>query len=330
VVETLTLAAMRPPQPTYAHHLHAAVSSGALSSLQLETVVYACQRFAGPRLGGGERAGFFLGDGAGVGKGRQIAGLAYEHARTGGTRTLWLSVSADLRHDAARDLDDLGLEPLALHPARGSASGALPNGDLDAAGITDGVLFMTYSLLINSSSASGSRLDQVVRWLSRDGSQAPLLIFDECHKAKRMNADGAAATRTAAAVVALQARLPGAKVLYASATGASVPKNLGYMTRLGTFGFASFPAFLKTLEGAGLGSLELFSMGLKATGAYVCRTLSFAGAEFELSPVQLSPATAAMYDRAAAFWAMLQRVLAAVCDGLDNKPRFMWAQFWGA
>lgn len=43
------------------------------------------------------RPGFFLADGAGVGKGRQIAALIAEHWRTGGRRVLWLSVSTDLQ-----------------------------------------------------------------------------------------------------------------------------------------------------------------------------------------------------------------------------------------
>ena len=43
------------------------VASGALSALQLESVTYGMQRHA-HQLPGGERAGFFIGDGAGVGK----------------------------------------------------------------------------------------------------------------------------------------------------------------------------------------------------------------------------------------------------------------------
>ncbi len=35
----------------------------------------------------------------------------------------------------------------------------------------------------------------------------------------------------------LQEQLTDAKILYSSATGASEPKNLAYMTRLGLFGF---------------------------------------------------------------------------------------------
>ncbi len=333
-METLTLAAMVPPKPTYVHHLGAAVASGALSSLQLECVIYAFQRFNGHRLATGARAGFFLGDGAGVGKGRQLAGCAYEHWATGGRRVLWLSVSPDLRHDAARDLDDLGLAPLPLFPARGGA-GTLPTGVLDALGVKDGVLFMTYSLLI-SSSAKGSRLDQVVRWLQKDPTGG-LVMFDEGHKAKNLlvaGKGGGKPTKTAQAVVALQQRLPDARVIYASATGASVPKNLGYMVRLGAFNFPSFEEFLGTLKESGLGSLELFSMGLKACGTYLCRTLSYAGAEFELAEVPLGGPLGAMYDRSAEFWQMLAQVFmqAEAGQGLHakSKSRFKYAQFWGA
>lgn len=45
------------------------MARGELSSAQLETVVYANQRFNGQLLQDGCRPGFFLGDGAGVGKG---------------------------------------------------------------------------------------------------------------------------------------------------------------------------------------------------------------------------------------------------------------------
>ncbi len=55
-----------------------------------------------------ERAGFFLGDGAGVGKGRTIAATMKEHFVAGqGSRALWVSVSKDLCFDAQRDLDDV-------------------------------------------------------------------------------------------------------------------------------------------------------------------------------------------------------------------------------
>ena len=58
------------PPPTYdvAPYL---LQCGQLSSLQLEGVLYASQRHL-TLLPNGRRAGFFIGDGAGVGKGRQV------------------------------------------------------------------------------------------------------------------------------------------------------------------------------------------------------------------------------------------------------------------
>ena len=51
---------------------------------------------------------FLLGDGAGIGKGRQIAGLIYEQFIRGQRRAVWFSASADLCKDAERDFADIG------------------------------------------------------------------------------------------------------------------------------------------------------------------------------------------------------------------------------
>jgi len=41
---------------------------------------------------------------------------------------------------------------------------------------------------------------------------------------------------------------------------------------------------------SGLGGVEMFAMGLKATGAYLCRTLSYRDAEFRLEVLDIEPA----------------------------------------
>lgn len=87
-----------------------------ISDAQLQTVLYASAAFHGPRLKDGARHGFFLGDGAGVGKGRQIAALVRQHSQEGGRRALWLSVSTDLRKDAERGA---GAPPAGLQRALG-------------------------------------------------------------------------------------------------------------------------------------------------------------------------------------------------------------------
>jgi hypothetical protein len=58
------------------------------------------------------------------------------------------------------------------------------------------------------------------------------------------------------------------------AAGASEPRNLGYMERLGLWGegtpsFASFPDFLEAVGGRGVGALELVAMDMKARGMLV-------------------------------------------------------------
>lgn len=187
VVETEVLAAVSPPDVydqngeflvTAKHHLEDAVRSKTISSLQLETVVYSNIRFC-QHLPSGERAGFFLGDGAGVGKGRQIAATAIERWRTGGRRILWVSVSTDLKWDARRDLNDLGVQEcsdIQIYPTRST----LPAGKLSDNGIGDGILFLTFSMLVSKGSQGKSRLEQTVEWLAECPTGQPLVVFDEC------------------------------------------------------------------------------------------------------------------------------------------------------
>ena len=73
VVENASLSAVRPPAITYELRLaRKVIEKGYLSDLQLESLVYAAQQHE--KFDGEKRKGFFIGDGAGVGKGRQLAG----------------------------------------------------------------------------------------------------------------------------------------------------------------------------------------------------------------------------------------------------------------
>ena len=58
---------------------------------------------------------FFLGDGAGVGKGRTIAGLIHENFLQGRKKAVWVSVSNDLKYDSERDLKDIGAKGVDVH-----------------------------------------------------------------------------------------------------------------------------------------------------------------------------------------------------------------------
>lgn len=331
IVETSSLSAVHPPEPTYDLLIKDDLeSSKALSCLQIETLVYASQRHL-QHLPNGARAGFFVGDGAGVGKGRTIAGLIWENWHHGRRKALWISVGSDLKFDARRDLDDVGATCIEVH-----ALNKLPYSKLDSRSvrIREGVVFLTYSSLIASSEKGRSRLQQLVQWCGSgyDG----LVVFDECHKAKNLVPEaGSQPTRTGEAVLELQARLPEARVVYCSATGASEPRNMGYMVRLGLWGagtcFKDFQMFLGALDKGGVGALELVAMDMKARGMYVCRTLSYKGVEFEVIEAPLEAEMTDMYKKAAEFWAELRvELLSASAFLANDKPNSsqLWRLYW--
>ena len=138
------------------------VDGGGLSQLQLEGIMYACQRHQ-VMLHDGSRAGFFLGDGAGVGKGRQIAGVIFDNFARSRRKHVWISCTSDLRMDATRDLVDIGCNVKVIDGCH----------ELDketrALGLskdcTEGVLFSTYHSLISSGTkGKRPRLKQIVDW----------------------------------------------------------------------------------------------------------------------------------------------------------------------
>uniref|UniRef100_R7W7P3 Uncharacterized protein n=1 Tax=Aegilops tauschii TaxID=37682 RepID=R7W7P3_AEGTA len=333
VVETSSLSAVQPPEPTYELNIMDELDqTKTLSCLQIETIVYACQRHL-HHLPTGDRAGFFVGDGAGVGKGRTIAGLIWENWQQGRHKAVWVSVGSDLKYDARRDLDDVGAKCVQVHPLN-----KLPYSKLDskAIGIKNGVIFVTYSSLIASSERGRSRLQQLVQWCGHEFDG--LIVFDECHKAKNLIPDaGSQPTRTGKAVLEIQEKLPEARVVYCSATGASEPRNLGYMVRLGLWGdgtsFQDFPQFLGALEKGGVGALELVAMDMKARGMYVCRTLSYKGADFDTVEAPLEERMTNMYGKAAEFWADLRLELLSAGEisgeekGVSNQ---IWRLYWSS
>lgn len=78
-------------------------------------------------------------------QGRTIAGLILENWRAGRKRHLWISVSADLKHDARRDLDDVNATDIPVHPLSKLSYGKMSSG---GSRLVEGVVFVTYSTLI--------------------------------------------------------------------------------------------------------------------------------------------------------------------------------------
>ncbi|ERE72354.1 putative protein strawberry notch [Cricetulus griseus] len=321
VVETSTLSSVPPPDITYTLALPTS-DNGTLSALQLEAITYACQQHE-VLLPSGQRAGFLIGDGAGVGKGRTVAGIIMENYLRGRKKALWFSASNDLKYDAERDLRDIEAPGIAVH-----ALSKIKYGDNTT---SEGVLFATYSALIGESQAGGqhrTRLRQILQWCGEgfDG----VIVFDECHKAKN-----ASSTKMGKAVLDLQSQLPQARVVYASATGASEPRNMIYMSRLGIWGegtpFRTFEEFLHAIEKRGVGAMEIVAMDMKVSGMYIARQLSFSGVTFRIEEIPLSPAFEQVYNRAARLWAEALSLFQQAADwiGLESR-KSLWGQFWSA
>jgi len=306
LVESGPMASVAPPAPTYRPVLPPSVrAEGRISDAQTETAIYAGEAHAALlpgrfRLGAALhevtlardddeeaiqfRRGFFLGDGTGCGKGRQIAAIIADNMAQGRGRALWLSRNDALLEDARRDWAAIGGGAHDIVPLASWKQG-------DAIRLDRGVLFTTYATLRQPARGGRqSRLDQIVAWLGEDFDG--VIAFDEAHALANAagGGKGARATKKASlqgmAGLALQNRLPDARVLYVSATGATTAENLAYAARLGLWGgpeapFMSRADFLDAMDRGGVAAMELVARELKALGLYVARSLSFEGVEYE-------------------------------------------------
>ncbi|XP_065201185.1 protein strawberry notch isoform X3 [Planococcus citri] len=338
VVETASLSSVEPTEVWYKLSLpEDTIKSGSLSALQLEAITYASQQHE-HLLPDGSRAGFLIGDGAGVGKGRTIAGLIFENFLKGRKKAIWVSVSNDLKYDAERDLNDIGASRIEVFPMNKFkyAKIASPaNGN-----VKKGVIFSTYSALIGESSQTGgkykTRLKQLLQWCG-DDFDGPI-IFDECHRAKNLCPVGSTKpTKTGLTVLELQKQLPKARVVYASATGASEPRNMAYMTRLGMWGegspFLEFMDFINAVEKRGVGAMEIVAMDMKLRGMYIARQLSFHGVSFKIEDVPLNKEFIKMYDDSVKLWVEAMQKFQEAAELIDAESRMkktMWGQFWSA
>jgi len=341
LVESVAMGSIPAPIPHHIPHLpERTVSERLLSASQLETVVYAGHAWdqwlpgtfrpdpEGVGLlideeGASYRKGFFLGDGTGAGKGRQVAATILDNWLQGRRRAIWISKNEPLLEDARRDWAALGgLAADVQSLSRWKIHEPLT--------LDEGVLFVSYPTL-RSARGDHSRLEQLIRWAGDDFDG--VIAFDEAHEMGGVaGGEGAMGTKKGSqqgiAGVLLQNRLPKARVLYASATGASEVNNLAYAVRLGLWGpetaFASREAFISEIRAGGIAAMELVARDLKATGLYMARALSFAGVEYDILRHELTPEQIAVYDTYADAWAIIHRNLEAaleltgIVDDLDG------------
>jgi hypothetical protein len=322
LVESAAMSAVDAPEITYVPKLDKKLAEeGILSDAQLEIISYAGQAHE-KMLPDGKRQGFFIGDGTGVGKGREVAGIILDNFNQGRKRAVWISNNAPLLEDAIRDWTALG----------GNKKEILLQGKTKAeSDITqkEGILFTTYPMLRGGSKKdkSKTRLKQIVDYFGKDYDG--VIVFDEAHNMGNARDSGEGLDRKKAsemgrAGVELQNLLPNARIVYASATGATEVHNLAYLTRLGLWGkgtaFSNVDDFIGKIDAGGLAAMELVARDMKSLGVYAARNLSFKGVEYDTLIHELTPIQEAIYDEMSKTWQIvLQNVDQVLEDTNGNK-----------
>ncbi|MBB3999741.1 strawberry notch family protein [Aureimonas pseudogalii] len=339
LVQSAAMASVAPPRPGYRPTLPKDILAR-LSEAQLETVIYAGEAHAAHLAGSWIvdetldlvsaasddaanavrfRQGFMIGDGTGVGKGRESAAIILDNWLQGRRKAVWISKSDKLIEDAQRDVAALGLERLLVTPLSRFAQGrpiTLP----------EGFLFTTYATLRSDDRGEKlSRVRQIVEWLGSDFDG--VIVFDESHAMQ--NAAGGkgergdvAPSQQGRAGLRLQHALPNARIVYVSATGATSVHNLAYAQRLGLWGGEDFPfatraEFVTAIEDGGVAAMEVLARDLRALGLYTARSLSFDGVEYELVEHALTDEQRRIYDAYADAFAVIHNHLDAAMQAAN-------------
>lgn len=345
LAQSAAMDAVEPPDVHYKPNLpKELITSGGLSIAQLEAIVYAGQAHQ-TVLPDGTRKGFFIGDGTGVGKGREIAGILLDNFRQGRRKSVWISMNDSLFSDAKRDVEAIfGTSDMLYDFGKVKPGESIKQ--------KEGILFVTYGRLGTGLEVVGSkelkvkdksaRINQIVEWLGKDFDG--VIAFDEAHHMQNcLGSKGKRGQQKASlkgiAGLELQKQLPKARVIYVSATGATEVRNLAYAERLGLWGkgtpFAGREDFVNKIEAGGLAAMELVARDMKANGSYIARSLGYDNVTYKTIEHQLTKEQVHIYDQLAKGWQLvfqnIERALEVTGQHNSGMARGRAiAQFWSA
>lgn len=331
LVESAAMGAVEPPDATYVPHLpQELIDRGMPSSAQLENIVYAGQAHQ-QFLPSGERKGYFIGDGTGVGKGLQLASIILDNFNQGRKKAVWVSEKESLIEDAQRDLADLEQDKKDVFSFK-----KFKNKDIAA---SEGICFATYDTL---GSRKQDGIDRLTNWLGEDFDG--VIVLDEAHNMKnavRIKKARGSSEPTQKAIwgLKLQEAFPKARIVYATATGASSIENFAYLERLGLWGpgtsFANFNDFYTKVSAGGLAAMELVARDMKSLGDYMARSISYDGVQYDTIEHELTPIQHEIYDKMSDAWRVVLRNIdkALELTGASNNGNARGAAasaFWGS
>lgn len=331
LVESAAMGAVEPPDATYVPHLpQELIDRGMPSSAQLENIVYAGQAHQ-QFLPSGERKGYFIGDGTGVGKGLQLASIILDNFNQGRKKAVWVSEKESLIEDAQRDWADLEQDKKDVFSFK-----KFKNKDINA---SEGICFATYDTL---GSRKQDGIDRLTNWLGEDFDG--VIVLDEAHNMKnavRIKKARGSSEPTQKAIwgLKLQEAFPKARIVYATATGASSIENFAYLERLGLWGpgtsFANFNDFYTKVSAGGLAAMELVARDMKSLGDYMARSISYDGVQYDTIEHELTPIQHEIYDKMSDAWRVVLRNIdkALELTGASNNGNARGAAasaFWGS
>lgn len=339
LVESAAMSAVSMPELHYTPHLdQSLIDSGALSDAQLENISYAGQAHE-QVLPNGTRKGYFIGDGTGVGKGRQIAGIIMDNFNQGRKKAVWVSEKAGLFEDATRDWTDLGGSDGELL----DFSKAKIKKNLQ--GYADGILFSTYDTLRSGGTKddtgkkTGSNVDSIIEWLGKDFDG--VIVFDEVQNLGNLSGKKTERGKTNGSMKAiagnkLQEAVPNARIVYVSATGATDIANLAYASRLGLWGegtsFSNMEDFTAKIGRSGIAAMELVARDMKSMGVYLARSISYDGVKYDQIQHKLTKDQQYMYDTMSEGWQVVvqdvNKALQLTGGDKNSSARISAGQVW--